>query len=140
MSYYEIPEDALAEMEAFATANDGPIVMVNLMKLRAQAAYPSGSSAAPCSGAEAMARYSSGSAEVRKQSGARFIWSADAKLAPIAPTDEQWDLVALVEYPNARAYLTMRATPAYQAARLHRQAGLSDSRLIMTVGRGPSMP
>ena len=37
----------------------------------------------------------------------------------------------------ARAYLTMRATEEYQAARVHRRAALYDSRLIMTSQNHP---
>ena len=41
-------------------------------------------------------------------------------------------MVALVRYPNARAYLNMKATKAYEDARVHRRAALYDSGLIMT--------
>ena len=77
-------------------------------------------------------RYNKGSAEVRKESGAKLIWSGKAQLMPIGPSEKAWDMVALVWYPNAQAYLTMKATEAYQAARGHRRASLHDSRLIMT--------
>jgi uncharacterized protein (DUF1330 family) len=133
MSYYEIQPDQLAEMEKFAATNKAPIVMVNLMKVRERAEYPPDSPAEPCSGSEAMDRYGRGSAEVRKKSGARVVWRGEPALLPIAPADEGWNRVALVSYPNAAAYLEMRATPEYQAARLHRQAGLDDSRLLMCV-------
>lgn len=130
--YFEIGDDELDRMEAFARDNDGPIVMVNLMRLRERAEYPPDSTEQPCSGLEALGRYSSGSAEVRRASGAEFVWRGEVRGLPIAPVEEAWDLVALVRYPSARAYLDMRATPAYQAARLHRRAGLVDSRLFMT--------
>ena len=51
---------------------------------------------------------------------------------PIGPSEKTWDMVALVRYPNARAYLNMKATKAYEDARVHRRAALHDSRLIMT--------
>ena len=63
----------------------------------------------------------------------RTIRLAEIVQSPIAPGEEIWDAAALVQYPNADAYLTMKATPEYQAARLHRQAALVDSRLIMSV-------
>ena len=33
---------------------------------------------------------------------------------PIGPSEKTWDMVALVRYPNARAYLNMKATKAYE--------------------------
>lgn len=37
MANYEITEDRLAELDSFADANDSPIVMVNLLKVRTRA-------------------------------------------------------------------------------------------------------
>ena len=133
MSYYEIGPDELSAMEKFAMTNNDLIVMVNLMKVRERAQYGSDSLAEPCSGSEAMDRYRRGSAEVRKQSGAKIVWRGEPALLPIAPKDEGWNSVVLVSYPNVAAYLKMRSTPEYQAARLHRQAGLDDSRLLMCI-------
>ena len=130
-AHLEIPEDNLALMHAYAANNNEPIVMVNLMQLRDTAQYED-NSATPCSGHEAFERYNKGSAEVRKESGAKLIWSGKAQLMPIGPSEKAWDMVALVWYPNAEAYLTMKATDAYRAARAHRKAALHDSRLIMT--------
>ena len=59
-------------------------------------------------------------------------WSGQALQMPIGPSEKVWDVVALVRYPSAGAYLTMVATEAYKAARQHRTAALCDSRLIMT--------
>ena len=130
-AHLEVPEDNLALMHEYAANNNEPIVMVNLMQLRETAHYED-NSADPCSGHEAFERYSKGSAEVRKKSGAKLIWSGKAQLMPIGPVEKNWDAVALVWYPNAQAYLTMKATKAYEAARVHRRAALYDSRLIMT--------
>jgi len=130
-AHLEISEDNLTLMQEYAENNNEPIVMVNLMQLRDTAQYED-NSAPTCSGSEAFARYSKGSAEVRKESGAKLIWSGKAQLMPIGPSEKAWDMVALVWYPNAEAYLTMKATDAYQAARAHRRAALHDSRLIMT--------
>ena len=135
MGLYEIDAEQMAEMEAFAAANDGPIVMVNFMQVREEAIYapdmPDDLDTTPCSGREAMARYSKGSAGVRAAVGASMVWRGNIAGAPIAAAEDQWNLVALVRYPSARAYLDMRATPEYHAARLHRRAALEDSRLLM---------
>ena len=130
-SHLEITEDNLLAMEAFAETNNEPIVMVNLMQIKPNAEYED-PKLNNCSGLEAFARYTSESAEVRKNVGAELVWSGKALQMPIGPTEKSWDMVAMVRYPSVAAYLTMRATEAYQAARVHRRAALFDSRLIMT--------
>ena len=129
--HLEITESSLASMEAFAESNRGPIVMVNLMQVRPNAVYEA-SQVDNCSGYEALARYTNDSATVRQAAGAELVWSGQALQMPIGPSEKVWDLLALVRYPSASAYLTMIATEAYEAARRHRTAALSDSRLIMT--------
>ena len=119
-------------MEAFSITNGAPVVMVNLMQVRATACYED-PALNNCSGYEAFARYTQGSSEVRQHAGAELIWSGRALQMPIGPSEKTWDLVALVRYPSAKAYIEMIATKAYAAARAHRRAALYDSRLIMTV-------
>ena len=130
--HLEITEENIAAMEAFAITNGGPIVMVNLMQVRATACYED-AALNDCSGYEAFARYTQDSSEVRQQAGAELIWSGRAIQMPIGPSEKTWDLVALVRYPSAKAYIEMIAAKAYAAARAHRRAALYDSRLIMTI-------
>ena len=130
--HLEITEENMAEMEAFATTNDKPIVMVNLMRVRATAEYKD-AELNDCSGYDAFARYTEGSSHVRREVGAKLIWSGRAIQMPIGPREKTWDMVALVRYPSAKAYIDMKATKEYEAARTHRRAALYDSRLIMTI-------
>ena len=130
--HLEITEANIAAMEAFSITNGAPVVMVNLMQVRATACYED-PALNDCSGYEAFARYTQGSSEVRQHAGAELIWSGRALQMPIGPSEKTWDLVALVRYPSAKAYIEMVATKAYAAARAHRRAALYDSRLIMTV-------
>ncbi|MBT3643655.1 MAG: DUF1330 domain-containing protein [Gammaproteobacteria bacterium] len=130
--HLEITEANIAAMEAFSITNGAPVVMVNLMQVRATACYED-PALNNCSGYEAFARYTQGSSEVRQHAGAELIWSGRALQMPIGPSEKSWDLVALVRYPSAKAYIEMIATKAYAAARAHRRAALYDSRLIMTI-------
>ena len=130
--HLEITEANIAALEAFSITNGAPIVMVNLMQVRATACYED-PALNNCSGYEAFARYTQGSSEVRQHAGAELIWSGRALQMPIGPSEKSWDLVALVRYPSAKAYIEMIATKAYAAARVHRRAALYDSRLIMTI-------
>ena len=130
--HLEITEANIAALEAFSITNGAPVVMVNLMQVRATACYED-PALNNCSGYEAFARYTQGSSEVRQHAGAELIWSGRALQMPIGPSEKSWDLVALVRYPSAKAYIEMIATKAYAAARAHRRAALYDSRLIMTI-------
>lgn len=129
--YLALTDNSLAAMKTFAESNGDPIVMVNLMQVRPNALYEP-PLVDHCSGYEALARYTHESAAVRQAAGAGLVWSGQALQMPIGPSEKVWDVVALVRYPSAGAYLTMLATEAYKAARQHRTAALCDSRLIMT--------
>ena len=135
--HLEITEDNLAAMEAYAVSNDKPIVMVNLMRVRPNAEYDD-PALNDCKGSDALARYTLGSAEVRREAGAELIWSGRAIQMSIGPAEKTWDMVVLVRYPSTRAYLNMKATKAYEEARVHRRAALYDSRLIMTIEESSS--
>ena len=130
--HLEITEENMSALQAFVTTHSAPIVMVNLMQIRPTACYED-AVLNDCSGYEAFARYTQGSSEVRQQAGAELIWSGRAMQMPIGPSEKTWDLIALVRYPSAKAYIEMIATKAYAAARAHRRAALYDSRLIMTI-------
>jgi len=129
--YLALTDNSLAAIKTFAESNGDPIVMVNLMQVRPNALYEP-PLVDHCSGYEALARYTHESAAVRQAAGAGLVWSGQALQMPIGPSEKVWDVVALVRYPSAGAYLTMVATEAYKAARQHRTAALCDSRLIMT--------
>ena len=73
--HLEITEDNLAAMEVFAESNEVPIVMVNLMQVRPHAEYED-PALNDCTGLEAFARYTSGSAKVRKEVGACLLYTS----------------------------------------------------------------
>jgi len=112
---------------------DTPIVMVNLLKFRDQAAYPEGHEVEPCSGEQAYRRYSKTAVRKIRETGGRPIWMGQAKGSLIAPPDEHWDEVVLVMYPSIAAFMDMIRQPEYQAAAVHRTAALDDARLVCTV-------
>jgi uncharacterized protein (DUF1330 family) len=117
--------------EAFAAfrADDraGPIHMLNLVRLRARAAYPDGREA---TGAEAYAAYGRESLPVFSQAGGSIVWRGRFELMLIGPKDERWDLSFIAEYPSVAAFVGMIRDPVYREAVKHRQAAVEDSRLI----------
>jgi len=110
-----------------ALPDDGPIHMLNLVRLREEAAYPDGRKA---TGAEAYAAYGRESGPIFRRLGGRIAWSGDFRLMLIGPEDERWDRCFIAEYPSAAAFVAMVKDPDYQKAVIHRQAAVLDSRLI----------
>lgn len=109
---------------------DEPVVMLNLLRFRDQAAYDKASEESACTGREAYARYGKGALPQLEKVGAKAEWAGEAMLSVIGPDDEEWHDVLLVRYPTAEAFLTMVGDPEYQAVVHHRTAALADSRLI----------
>ena len=107
---------------------DEPVQMLNLLRLRDQAAYPDGRAA---TGAEAYRAYGKRSGPIFQRVGGQIIWRGEPKLTLIGPADEAWDLAFIAAYPSAAAFLEMVTDPVYQSEAVpHRQAAVLDSRLI----------
>jgi len=117
-----------AHFEAFkALPRDTPILMLNLIRLRAEAAYPDGRGG---SGKDAYAAYGRESAAVFRRVGGRIVWRGRPEQVLIGPLDERWDIAFIAHYPAAAAFLEMVTDPGYRVAVTHRQAAVDDSRLI----------
>jgi uncharacterized protein (DUF1330 family) len=105
-----------------------PVAMLNQLKFRRYALYAEESGEAPCSGAEAYARYAALVKPILEPLGAAVILTGVAWL--IGPSDE-WDRSFVVRYPHATDILNLPANPAYQRVAHHCTAALADSRLLM---------
>ena len=110
-----------------ASDRPGPIHMLNLVRLRARAAYPDGREA---TGAEAYAAYGRESAPVFSALGGSIVWRGKLELMLIGPETERWDLCFVAQYPSVAAFVSMIRDPVYREAVRHRQAAVEDSRLI----------
>ena len=112
------------------TAPDKPVTMLNLLRFKERAEYTPERKETPCTGREAYARYTANALKAVQAAGGMVLWQGRACHALVAPADEVWDDVLLVQYPNAAAFLDMVRSPGYQAFVHHRSAGLADARLI----------
>lgn len=116
------------QFEAFKRLpRDTPVMMLNLLRFRAEALYDDGRVA---TGAEAYAAYGKESAPVFRRVGGKIIWRGIPELMLIGPAGKQWDLAFVARYPSAGAFLEMVTDPDYRNAVKHRQAGVVDSRLV----------
>ena len=99
--------------------DDGPVVMVNLMKFRAESADGKGS------GWDAYLRYSKGVIGLIRERGGDIIWAGRADAVALGPQDQgDWDYVALVRYPSRAAFVDMMTSADYAAVNHHRLNGL----------------
>lgn len=121
------------QFDAFKSLDrSSPIEMLNLVSLRARAAYPDGhpDCDAALSGADAYARYGQHSQAVFTRVGGQIIWRGGFQATLIGPRDESWDIAFIARYPSAAAFLEMVTDPVYQQAVIHRQAAVRTSRLV----------
>ncbi|MDO8290254.1 MAG: DUF1330 domain-containing protein [Parvibaculum sp.] len=124
-----------AQLETFASDNQTtPIAMVNLLKFRKDAVYEDGRDAKGLSGAAAYGLYGQVAMEKIAEVGGRMFWAAPAAQTFIGVGADDWDMIAIVRYPNRAAFLRMVDMPDYKAASVHREAGLERTMLIACAG------
>jgi uncharacterized protein (DUF1330 family) len=118
-------------MAFFGGAEDGPFVMVNLLKFKPMAEYGDGSDA-HLTGAEAYARYGVEVAKLVTALGGKVRYSSKVTDLMIGQVEELWDAVALAEYPSLAAFRQMAMSPEMHAIEHHRKAGLAGQLNIKT--------
>jgi uncharacterized protein (DUF1330 family) len=126
MSSVEPTMEQLSALQA--SPDEGPVVMLNLLRFRDQAI---GIDAAEgLTGAEAYARYGTEVTRFLTRAGGRVLLALAPQESVIGPAAGDWDLVLAVQYPSRSAFLGMIADPEYLAVHGHRAAGVADSRLV----------
>ena len=114
-----------SEFAAFAMdADEGPVVMINLLKFREQSADGQGT------GAEAYARYGELAGPFVERHGGSFVFSGQANEHLIGDTDYDWDMVLLVSWPKKQNLLDLTEDEDYEKISHHRENGLERSMLI----------
>ncbi len=114
--------------EAFkqlASARDeGPVVMLNLLKFKQT------SDRSDRSGREEYNDYGRSARRMVEERGGRVVWMGRPEQVLIGDETNEWDAVALVEYPSRKAFIEMVSTPKYMEAHEHREGGLERTVLI----------
>ena len=125
--YGQLDHDYLASLHATSEQDDGPFLMLNLMRYREWADY--GDDRPRISGRAADDLYAP--LEVLADLGAEVVLFGDVAGQPRG--DEAWDRVAVVRYTTVRSFLDMQDRPDFQALHLHTAAGMD--RTIIAVCR-----
>ena len=89
--------------------DDGPVVMLNLLKFAKTADDATGKT-----GADSYETYGEKMREIMAERGIKLLWRARADSVVIGDDDlDGWDMVLLVQYPSRKAFLEMGASKEY---------------------------
>ena len=109
------PKEVNAELIA-SLPDTGPVIMVNMLKLRDRAAYK---------------RYSELTMPLIKARGGTVLWAGDGEAVAYGdPQADHWDYVVLVRYPSRQAFLDMTRLPEYATANLHREQAVTKHLIV----------
>lgn len=134
MPYFEPTQEQGRAL--FTRGLKGPVVMLNLLRLREVADYsaaPELSPASSISGREAYRLYMEHTAPFLATSGGEIVFLGDGGSYFIGPTDERWDIAMLVKQASLEAFLAFASDQAYLRGLGHRTAAVEDSRLLPLV-------
>jgi uncharacterized protein (DUF1330 family) len=111
-------------LELAEAPDEGPVVMLNLLKFKTRADGAEGT------GASEYAKYGESVVQMVESRGGKVLWMGRADQMLIGDAAEGWDSVALVQYPSRKDFLEMVSTPEYEKAHEHRESGLERTVLI----------
>ncbi|MEM9177259.1 MAG: DUF1330 domain-containing protein [Myxococcota bacterium] len=110
------------------------VTLVNLFKMHATATYlegePEHDASQAVSGDTAFARYAQVSMPAMARVGGRFLSVAPHQGAFLGD-EEDWDLIAIGEYPNLDALVALFEDPEYREAFRHRRAACARQRVYV---------
>ena len=133
-AYLEVSDAAGAAF--FRRGHTGPIVMLNLLRFRAEADYagsPELAGDSAITGRAAFDAYVAHTLPFLRASGGDLVLLADGGPWLIGPPGEHWDMAMLVRQAGIEAFMAWNSDPAYLAGLGHRTAALADSRLLPLV-------
>jgi uncharacterized protein (DUF1330 family) len=97
--------------------HSGPIVIVNMLKFKADAGDGR-------TGPQAYADYGNAVTDILSAYGGEVVWTGRQQEILTGGPQDDWDVVLLVRYPSVDALARMSASPEYRAIYHHRTAAL----------------
>jgi hypothetical protein len=130
--------DALRAVAAALPAEQ-PVVMLNLLRYRAQATYDDPAAQPPCTDQEAYQAYIDAFRQYNDPAEYTIVFQGAAQAQLAGLPGEQWDAVALVEYRNLGVFRRWVESDFYvRQVEPIRRAALADWRLLLLTR--PSTP
>lgn len=127
-------KDQFTALAAAASTDDGPVVMLNLLKFK-DVATDGGS------GAAAYNKYGDSVTRMVEARGGQVLWSGRVDQVLIGEEAANgWDAIALVQYPSRQAFLDMVTDDTYLKSHEHREGGLADTVLLACTARPTGEP
>ncbi len=115
----------IAQFVEFNTnADKGPVIMLNLLKFRAQSLDGEGT------GADAYARYGELAGPFVARHGGELIWAGAATETLVGDMGYDWDMVLLVKWPKRQNLLDLADDAEFEAVAHHRTNALERTMLI----------
>ncbi len=127
MKIAQAPEPGQFE-ELMKGPQDTPVVMVNLLKFKDQA--DGGNEG--MTGVESYMKYGENMRKFVESKGGRFIWSGRVDSMVLGESDVDFDVIALVEYPNRKAFVEIATSAHVREIGQDRGKGLLGQWLIAT--------
>ena len=127
---------AITELKAHPQQNT-PVVMINWLKFRREAAYATPTQ--PVSGRTAYLRYGKVALLATHSLKAKLLYAARYQQMLIGnagdPATDLWDEFALMQYPGRATFTLMASLKRYRRALHHREAGLTEKGQGLTISR-----
>jgi len=133
-AYFDPTASGVAAM--IARNLSGPIVMLNLVRLREIADYSASPELAPdqrVSGRTAFDSYVEHTLPFLRESGGELLYLGSGGPYLVGPAHEEWDLAMLVRQASVESFLAFASNRAYLAGIGHRTAAVRDSRILPLV-------
>ena len=119
------PREINAELIA-SLPDTGPVVMVNLLRLRDRAAYK---------------RYSELTMPLIKARGGTVLWAGNGEAVAFGDAQaDRWDYVVLVRYPSRAAFLDMLRSSEYAVANVQREQAVERHVILAAAETYSKMP
>jgi uncharacterized protein (DUF1330 family) len=106
-------------IELMNAPDEGPVVMLNLLKFKASG------------GSKEYGKYGDSVVPMVEERGGKVLWMGKVEQTLIGDLNaDDWDAIALVQYPSRKAFIDMATSKEYDSAHEHREGGLEKTVLL----------